>query len=239
MIGNIDIEKFVVMLRELIILIVVLVFLYILLFKDRLAFTIAGSLITISSQWLLARSGRKQEQKKIATFLTTIIDNQVNRLFTIEGKLMSVNNNTASLESVKNYCEKCKPEMEFDYRNLLNKTEMYALDIAGGIVLYLNRVNQFFDYICSLKQDDRGDIQLALITIRSYWIEGYSNAMNLNREVVINEVIFKNCVSRLKVEYQRISQLKCRHEKQGLDSDCESLAMEQIEKSFNDFGIPN
>ncbi|HAZ47543.1 MAG TPA: hypothetical protein DDW76_07420 [Cyanobacteria bacterium UBA11369] len=239
MIRNIDIEKFVVMLRDLIILIVVLVFLYILLFKDRLAFTIAGSLITISSQWLLARSGRKQEQKKIATFLTTIIDNQVNRLFMIEGQLMSVNNNKANLESVKNYCEKCKPEMEFDYQNLLNKTEIYALDIAGEIVLYLNRVNQFFDYICSLKPDDRGDIQQALITIRSYWIEGYSNAMNLNQQVVINEIIFNNCVSRLKVEYQRLSRLKCRHEKQGLDSDCESLAMEQIEKLFKDFGIPN
>ncbi|HLO48646.1 MAG TPA: hypothetical protein VK211_09555 [Kamptonema sp.] len=239
MIGNIDIEKLVVILRNIIISIFVLICLYILVFKDKLAFTIAGSLITISSQWLLARSARKQEHKKIATLMITIIDNQVNRLLRIEGEIMSVNNNKTHLESVKKYCVKCKPGMELDYQNLLNKTEIYALDIAGGIVLYMNHVNQFFDYLCFRKLDDHGDISQALIDVRSYWIEGYSNAMKLSKEVVIDETIFNNCVSNLKREYQRLSDVKCIHEKQGLDSNCESLIMEKIEKIFNTFGIPN
>lgn len=256
MIGNIDIEKFVICLRDIIILIAGLIVLYILLFNDRLAFTIAGSLITISSQWLLAGRGKKQEQKKIATFLISILDNQITRLFRIETELMSVINKNnqmarpytieeeqmsviekkANLESVKNHCEKCKPEMESDYRLLQNKTEIYALDIAPVIVLYVNHVNQVLNYICFLKPDECGDIEQALITIRSYRIDGYSTVMKLSQEVFINEIIFNKCVSYLKSDYQRLYQLKCNYEKQRFDSYCEHTAMKQIEKLLKDYG---
>ncbi|MDB9512578.1 hypothetical protein PN499_15405 [Kamptonema animale CS-326] len=256
MMGNIDIEKFVVCLRDIIILIAGLIVLYILLFNDRLAFTIAGSLITISSQWLLAGRGKKQEHKKIATFLIPILEKQINHLSMIEAKLMSVitviNKNNqmgcpytleeeqrfviekkANIESVKNYCEKCKQEMESDYRILQNKTEIYALDIAAVIVLY---VNQVLNYICFLKPDECGDIERALITIRSYRIDSYSTAMKLSQEVFINKIIFNSYVSRLKYDYKLLYQLKCDYEKQGFDSDCESIAMEQIEKLLKDYG---
>lgn len=216
----------------------------------------------ILGQFITKREKQKEANKKekeLANMLLVMIDQaMIYFLYRLEGKLMSVTAGRENFGEIKNYCEKCKPEIDADYHKIRNQAEILSIDAGVGSVFYFKKVRDYLEYMYSVEPTPQNILQI-LIEIRSLKLEGYQHIIILIKEVINNDVLFNRVIAKLKSERKRFLQLRERHDLYlnywinrgeneyrkrqeadpylSYDINTESQAINQIEDTFKFFEI--
>lgn len=185
--NNLNFNKLVYKLPFFLLLFLIFLVVYILIFNDRLVFTIVGALIGIWGNRNLEVQRNKRERDKIATDILVAISNEKSNIETLISSIKINDNFIDSFIYNKSLREAFfKLRSEDLYNTVLKELGTFEVDIALELQSYFT------------------EMKLAL-KLQSDLYESYSNIPNLNKEE-IHDVLTETYIQ---LQIMKITGIKC------------------------------